>query len=221
MHRIATLLTVPLLALRLAACGGMIEDNEWSHWNERLETGEQLGLLAFMNDQEHTSFWLLDTECRLRSDSAYNLIRHRDGVDTLDSTDDDNLFDSIQEIDDVRMVGPWTMERLYECASMRGYITDEPECALDKTYTELTDQLDPALEELVNGQLRKLAESRRDTTVSFPVMFAEVVTYSRCDEVESYEVKYRQWICPEGGIQAWYVITLAPDYSVQSLKVYI
>ncbi len=41
------------------------------------------------------------------------------------------------------------------------------------------------------------------------------------DEVESYEIKYRQWIAPEGGVQAWYVITLDPDYTVQSVKFYI
>ena len=77
---------------------------------------DEAGLLAFMNDQESTTLERLDIDCAIRSDSARNLIAHRDGNDRTPFTADDDLFDSAAEIDDVRMVGPWTMDRLQACA---------------------------------------------------------------------------------------------------------
>jgi len=79
------------------------------------------GLLNFLNDQTTTTEELLDVDCAIRSDSAKHLIKHRDGKDKTPFTADDDLFDSVAEVDDVPMVGSWTIEQLINCARNFGY----------------------------------------------------------------------------------------------------
>lgn len=114
------------LALTLATCsvvsvGCMADDPTASH-DVELSTGPSSGLLAFVNDHENTSLERLDDDCAIRSDSAKNIIRHRDGHDKLPGTADDDPFNTVDELDDVRMVGPWTMKRLTNCAWLFGYM---------------------------------------------------------------------------------------------------
>ena len=83
---------------------------------------ERVGLLQFVNDQRSTTAERLASDCAIRTESAENLVRHRDGEDRKPGTSDDNLFDHLAEIDDVHMVGLWSMERLYACARSQGYL---------------------------------------------------------------------------------------------------
>jgi hypothetical protein len=71
------------------------------------EVGDQ-AFLAFMNDEVNTTFERLDDDCRIRSDSARNLVERRANAP----------FQTVQDVDDVRMVGPWTMGRLFDCAEL-------------------------------------------------------------------------------------------------------
>ncbi|MBW1872602.1 MAG: hypothetical protein JRJ19_11080 [Deltaproteobacteria bacterium] len=87
---------------------------------------KEAGLIAFMNDQAETTVARLDADCAIRSDSAEYLIGHRDGLDLIPGSQDDNLFDNIEEIDNVYMVGLWTINRLYACAEGFGYFTQDP-----------------------------------------------------------------------------------------------
>ena len=78
-------------------------------------------LLAFVNDAGLTTVERLDIDCAIRSDSAGYIVEHRDGDDGLPYTPDDDPFETQKELDEVHMVGPWTIERLVECAEYFGY----------------------------------------------------------------------------------------------------
>ena len=115
---------------------------------------KEAGLIAFMNDQAETTVARLDFDCAIRSDSAAYLIGHRDGLDLVPGSQDDNLFDSIEEIDNVYMVGLWTINRLYACAEGFGYFTQDPGSDPDpepETSTIIDDlsSLDVELQELI------------------------------------------------------------------------
>lgn len=108
------------LLLSLLPVPGCVLDQPVGGSTASLETDE-VGLLAFVNDQELATFEVLDDDCAIRSDSARLIIKHRDGRDQTPFTDDDDLFDSLEELDGVKMVGPWTLDRLAECAAGFGY----------------------------------------------------------------------------------------------------
>jgi hypothetical protein len=182
---------------------------------------DEAGMLAFLNDQAKTTLEKLDVECAIRSDSAAFLIQHRDGIDVVAGTQDDNLFDNLQEVDDVDMVGLWTMERLYSCAGTFGYLSvSNPEPDESATVYDLYS-LDPNLREVILEDISGRAEQLSDQSVSFPVRFAEVTIFSAKGVPVLYEVRFVQTIDPEGGIQVWYVFTLDQDYVVTDSDVYI
>ena len=91
---------------------------------------EELTVLAFVNDQQAVTEVVLDDDCGIRSDSAGNIVSHRDGHDNTAGTADDDLYDSLAELDDVSMVGDWTLQQLTACAESRGYAPTAPEFAL-------------------------------------------------------------------------------------------
>ncbi len=86
-----------------------------------IPTAEEAMLLRFVNDAEVATFDVLDVACAIRSDSAGYIVDHRDGDDGVPYTEDDDPFETIEELDEIHMVGPWTIERLVECADYYGY----------------------------------------------------------------------------------------------------
>ena len=72
---------------------------------------EALGLLAFLNAAT-TTVDVLDYDVPLNRRAARNIIHHRDGFDGVAGTFDDNLFDSVSEVDAVRWVGEAAMASL-------------------------------------------------------------------------------------------------------------
>ncbi len=84
-------------------------------------TPEAIGLLTFLNDPT-TSIDVLDHEVPLNRRAARNLISYRDGWDRIPGTYDDNLFDDVQEVDDVRWIGPKTLGRLVDFAISQGWV---------------------------------------------------------------------------------------------------
>ncbi|MBW2457577.1 MAG: hypothetical protein JRI68_23930, partial [Deltaproteobacteria bacterium] len=128
MKRILSLVATAAVSV-LFGCADYQEDGEETLGASTYEIEEsevEVGLLAFVNDQAATTFDRLDTDCAIRSDSTENILAHRDGADGTPATTDDDLFDTIQELDDIRMVGPWTLDRLTECAEAYGYMPAEP-----------------------------------------------------------------------------------------------
>ena len=89
-------------------------------------TPEAVGLLAFLNDAT-TTLDVLDHRVPLNRRSARNLIHHRDGWDGVAGTRDDNLFDSVAEVDAVSWVGPSAMARLLGFALAQGWVPAEDE----------------------------------------------------------------------------------------------
>lgn len=82
---------------------------------------EAIGLLAFLNDTE-TTFDHLDDVVRLDARAAAGLIHHRNGPDGRHGTYDDNRFDTVAEVDDVRYVGPRTLEILTAWVNDNGWV---------------------------------------------------------------------------------------------------
>ena len=74
-------------------------------------TPEGMALVDFLNDGETTEY-VLDHEVGLDSRAAGNLIAHRDGGDNRFGTTDDDLYQSIAEVDRIRWVGPRTIEKM-------------------------------------------------------------------------------------------------------------
>ena len=61
---------------------------------------------------------------KLDKRAAYNIVEHRDGPDATPETSDDDLFDSIAELDDISYVGNTALSRLRDYAIANGYLDD-------------------------------------------------------------------------------------------------
>jgi len=70
-----------------------------------------MALIEFLNERTTTEE-VLDDEIALDARAAGNIIAHRDGGDGEFNTTDDDLFDSIAELDRVRWVGPTTIRKM-------------------------------------------------------------------------------------------------------------
>jgi hypothetical protein len=82
---------------------------------------EAIGLLEFLNTPT-TSVDVLDKQVPLNRRTARNLVHHRDGFDGTAGTYDDNLFDTLAEVDAVRWVGPAAMDSLVTFALNQNWV---------------------------------------------------------------------------------------------------
>lgn len=82
---------------------------------------EAKAVLLLVNDPE-VDFEELDDDARLNRRAASNIIAHRDGADELVGGGDDDLFDTLEELDDVRFVGSAALRALLEYATDHGYL---------------------------------------------------------------------------------------------------
>lgn len=82
---------------------------------------EEAAVLALVNDPE-VDLPLLDDDVALDVRAATNIIAHRDGADTLVGTADDDLFDTITELDDISYVGDSALGKLLAYAQANGYM---------------------------------------------------------------------------------------------------
>lgn len=121
-----TLIRISSITVVLMGC----MSNELSTWEGEVSgsskgivsgTPEAIGLLDFLNDPS-TDYDVLDIDAALDRRAAGNLISHRNGGDDIFGTSDDDLFSSIREVDDVRWVGPRTIERMVEFAESIGFV---------------------------------------------------------------------------------------------------
>jgi len=86
-------------------------------------TPEAVGLLKFLNTGS-TTFEILDDEVPLDRRAAQNLIDHRNGPDGVFNTSDDDLFDSVLEVDEIAYVGETALERLLHYACLDGWVPE-------------------------------------------------------------------------------------------------
>ncbi len=101
------------LSMVSAACDeGVFERHDGLVQNYSAElTALERSILEFLN-HPLTDELVLDQEVGLDKRAASNLIAHRNGPDGLVDTDDDNLFNSIAEVDGVYWVGPTALDSL-------------------------------------------------------------------------------------------------------------
>lgn len=62
------------------------------------------------------TFEVLDDDVPLNRRAVVGIVEHRDGLDATLGTADDDIFDSLQELDDVPFVGPVAFQRLVDYA---------------------------------------------------------------------------------------------------------
>ena len=120
-----------VLALGFTACGDVNEegitvvfDNELAGTvSHNLVEGspDAVGLLNFLNSSD-TNLEVLDVDARLDKRSANGLIHHRNGPDRTLGTWDDNLFDSVEEVDAIKWVGGKTIQRILGYATDLGFV---------------------------------------------------------------------------------------------------
>lgn len=90
-------------------------------------TIEGWGVLRLLNDADPagTTFEFLDDVVALDRRAARNLVDHRDGPDGEPGTSDDDLFDTIAEVDAVSWVGESALNKLLEFAQLNDYVPGE------------------------------------------------------------------------------------------------
>jgi hypothetical protein len=84
-------------------------------------TPEGVGLIEFIND-EATTMFVLDKTVGLDRRAAGNIIAHRDGGDRLWGSTDDDVYNTVDEIDAVRFVGPRSLDRMVVFAAQTGWV---------------------------------------------------------------------------------------------------
>ena len=112
------------LAAALAGCGG--EDTgtgEDDLTQKVLKEGspEALGVLALVNDVE-ISAAILKGEAGVESRAATNIVAHRDAADGKPGTADDDPFDDVRELDEIKYVGDAAIKKLLAFAKAKGYV---------------------------------------------------------------------------------------------------
>ena len=90
------------------------------------QSPEVVELLAMVNVATYEQ---LDIEARLNARAARQIIAHRSGPDGTEPSPDDNLFETLVELDQVPYVGPVALERLLGYAGSGQWQPDMP--ALD------------------------------------------------------------------------------------------
>lgn len=118
-----TLLAAALFAT--TACEGYNHEFEGAQPVANAEpeaTSTAAAVLMLLNDAA-TTHSTLDAEAGIDKRAASNLINHRNGRDGMYGTEDDRLFGSLREVDEVKWVGPSTLDRLAEYARDMGYMT--------------------------------------------------------------------------------------------------
>ena len=108
------LTSIAILSLLGAGCGVDAGDPANAHGAAGVPlTEEELeAKLLEMLNHETTSLEVLDIDAKLTATAAKALIAHRNGADGAQGTEDDDPFDSLQEVDDVKGVGPSALAQL-------------------------------------------------------------------------------------------------------------
>ncbi|MBI1949268.1 MAG: hypothetical protein HYS27_26510 [Deltaproteobacteria bacterium] len=110
-----------LLLLLAAACGteADVDTNAASTADDAHPLDAQ-AILSFLNGPEATEATLRQ-EVRIKSIAASSVVRHVRGADSLLCTADDDLLQSIAELDAIRNVGPVTISTIDAWLRARGY----------------------------------------------------------------------------------------------------
>ncbi|MEM1033712.1 MAG: phospholipase D-like domain-containing protein, partial [Myxococcota bacterium] len=146
MRRISISVLLALTALT-AACMGL-DDVGVAGQSGYITAGspEAAAVLGLVNDPDVDQSQL-DDDVGLDRRAATNIIAHRDGPDAVTGTSDDDLFDSIVELDGVSYVGESALAKLLAYAQAHGYMPglDAPTAAeLDYVTLSVANTLSQA-----------------------------------------------------------------------------
>lgn len=113
-------------------------------------TPQGIAALDFLNHGSTTKE-LLDDTVALDRRAAGNLVAHRDGGDAVYPSSDDDLFNSIDEVDSVRWVGPSAITKIIAYAEANGWVQSGDD--LLGTWDKVSFTVDEATEtlDLVNS----------------------------------------------------------------------
>ncbi len=79
-----------------------------------------LAVLALLNDPATVKTTIAGS--KVTSTTATAILAHRNGADATVRTADDDLYDTVAELDAIKGVGPATLKRLAEIADQKGYL---------------------------------------------------------------------------------------------------
>lgn len=124
------------LCVGLVACGdagtGTAEDDLGAPFKEG--SAEGLAVLALVNDRAITAAEL-NAQGKVEKRAATNAIKHRDGADGAPRTADDDLFETVAELDAVSQVGPAALKKLLAYADKKGYLADQKAKELEVIFS--------------------------------------------------------------------------------------
>ena len=117
------------LTVAVVGCGSADDDGIGANSEDVIDgvtegSPEALAVLALVNDPAVT-FAELDDAAKLDRRAAENIIEHRDGADATVRTEDDDLFETVGELDAVSFVGTRAFEKLLAYAEANGYLADQ------------------------------------------------------------------------------------------------
>lgn len=102
-------------------------------------SAEATAVLALVNNLS-VDLEELDDDARLNARAARNIIAHRDGPDAAPGTADDDLFDDLEELDDVSFVGPSALGALLDYAISQGLLVEDSDSASVIFSPQLLDE---------------------------------------------------------------------------------
>jgi phosphatidylserine/phosphatidylglycerophosphate/cardiolipin synthase-like enzyme len=160
LHRLA-----PSLLLLCAACGSAADDPGDGE-NDPFaigkgdgaidpESDEAKAVLLVVNDLE-LGVTELDDDVRLDSRAAQNIIEHRDGGD------DHDLFDDLEELDQVKFVGQTALNALLKFAIAEGYLDRVREDEGGPVMTDVVFSPQPTAQSH-NARVASLIDGARET----------------------------------------------------------
>ncbi len=119
------LITLLVLFPLLAGCSETVDPAlESVQLSLKDGTPEAIGVFDLLNSPD-TTFEVLDIDAKLNRRAARNLIDHRNGADGVFQTGDDNLFRTVEQVDDVSYVGPAAIAALVAYAYELGWVPAE------------------------------------------------------------------------------------------------
>ncbi len=90
--------------------------------HQQMTEAEADAVLVVVNT---VSFETLDIDVALDRRAAENIVAHRDGPDAVLGTGDDNLFDTLAELDAIPYVGESALQKLLAYAASQGLIVED------------------------------------------------------------------------------------------------
>ena len=130
--RFQRVLRAVVLPFFLIACGAVsevdsheeaVDERPWLPTNTSIVEGspEAFALLRFVNHPT-TTLVVLDVDAQLDKRAAEGIVSHRNGRDGLYGTEDDDVLESIAEVDAIKWVGPKTLYLLKFFAIDLGFL---------------------------------------------------------------------------------------------------